>query len=214
MCSIHLNSESHRLYCYSLLISCYNSSLPLPPPSPLPPTPLSTLLPRSPSSFIVTNQNRASHDFGSRGFTAAAIFTLTLFGRGRIIYGQQSATYFEDAGQRQPLRDVATIMQYDMIAAHSSHGSGPTRWLYCVECPQYSTRLKALGCLCDCLSGRVQRSQVVKVIWHKAHCCCRWMVQCYSTGDGNVSFHKGTLAPHGEYDWTLHLLAHSSPQPI
>jgi len=27
------------------------------------------------------------------------------------------------------------------------------------------------------------------------------MVQCYSTGDGNVSFHKGTLAPPGEYDW-------------
>jgi len=28
------------------------------------------------------------------------------------------------------------------------------------------------------------------------------MVQCYSTGDCNVSFHKGTLAPPGEYDWT------------
>jgi len=28
------------------------------------------------------------------------------------------------------------------------------------------------------------------------------MVQCYSTGDGNVSFHKGTLAPPGKYDWT------------
>jgi len=41
------------------------------------------------------------------------------------------------------------------------------------------------------------------------------MVQCYSTGDGNVSFHKGTLAPTGEYDWTcVHPLAHSSPQPI
>jgi len=24
-----------------------------------------------------------------------------------------------------------------------------TRWLYCVECPQYSIRLEALGCLCD-----------------------------------------------------------------
>jgi len=32
-----------------------------------------------------------------------------------------------------------------------------TRWLYCVECPQYSTRLEALGYLCDCVSGRVQR---------------------------------------------------------
>jgi len=26
-----------------------------------------------------------------------------------------------------------------------------TRWLYYAECPQYSTRLEALGCLCDCL---------------------------------------------------------------
>jgi len=26
-----------------------------------------------------------------------------------------------------------------------------TRRLYCLECPQYSTRLEALGCLCDCL---------------------------------------------------------------
>jgi len=30
-----------------------------------------------------------------------------------------------------------------------------TRWLYCVKCPQYSTRLEALGYMCDCLSGRV-----------------------------------------------------------
>jgi len=29
------------------------------------------------------------------------------------------------------------------------------------------------------------------------------MVQCYSTGGGNVSFHKGTLAPPGKYDWTF-----------
>jgi len=28
------------------------------------------------------------------------------------------------------------------------------------------------------------------------------MVRYYSTGDGNVSFHKGTLAPPGEYNWT------------
>jgi len=32
------------------------------------------------------------------------------------------------------------------------------------------------------------------------------MVQCYLTGDGNVSFHKGTLAPPGEYDWTWCIL--------
>ena len=31
-----------------------------------------------------------------------------------------------------------------------------TRWLYCVEYPQYSTRLEALGYLCDCLSGRLE----------------------------------------------------------
>ena len=29
-----------------------------------------------------------------------------------------------------------------------------TRWLYCVEWTQYSTRLEALGYLCDCLCGR------------------------------------------------------------
>jgi len=43
---------------------------------------------------------------------------------------------------------------------------------------------------------------VVKVICHKAHRRRRRMVQCYSTGDGNVSFHNGALAPPGEYDWT------------
>jgi len=32
-----------------------------------------------------------------------------------------------------------------------------TRWLYCVECPQHSTRLEALGYLCECPTGRVQR---------------------------------------------------------
>ena len=56
--------------------------------------------------------------------------------------------------------------------------------------------------MCECLSGRVQRWQVVKVIWHNAHRSHRRIVQCYSTGDGKVSFHKGTLAPPGEYDWS------------
>jgi len=56
-------------------------------------------------------------------FTAAALFALTLFRRGRIIHG---ATYFEDTGQRPPVRDVATIVQYDTIAARSSHGARPT----------------------------------------------------------------------------------------
>jgi len=29
------------------------------------------------------------------------------------------------------------------------------------------------------------------------------MVQCYSTGDSNVSSHEDTLAPPGTYDWTF-----------
>jgi len=70
--------------------------------------------------------------------------------------------------------------------------------VYCVEWPQYSTRLEVLGCLCDCESGRVQ--QVVKVICHKVHRRRRRMVQCYLTGASNVSSHEGTLAPPGEYD--------------
>ena len=77
-----------------------------------------------------------------------------------------------------------------------------TRWLYCVECPQHSTWLEALGYMCDCLSGHVQRSHVVKVIWYKAYRRCRRMVQCHSTGDGNMSSQEGTLMPPGEYDWT------------
>jgi len=48
--------------------------------------------------------------FGSRGFTAMALFTLTLFRHGRRIHGP---TYFEDAGQRSPVRDVATVVQSD-----------------------------------------------------------------------------------------------------
>jgi len=57
-----------------------------------------------------TSYIRASHNCGSRGVTAAALFTLTLFRRGRIIH---EATYFEDAGQRSPVADVAAIVQYD-----------------------------------------------------------------------------------------------------
>jgi len=76
-----------------------------------------------------------------------------------------------------------------------------TRWLYCMKCLQYSTRL---GYLCDCLSVRVQ--QVVKVIWHKAHRRRRRMVQRCWAGDGNVFSHEGTLAPPGEYDCNLCIL--------
>jgi len=70
----------------------------------------------------------------------------------------------------------------------------------CTAWNAHNTRLEALGYLCDCVSGRVQRQQVVKVICHKAHRCRRQMVHCYLTGDGNVSFHKGTSAPPGKYD--------------
>jgi len=74
----------------------------------------------------ITSQNRAMLDFGSRGFMVAALSTLTLglFRRGRIIH---AATYFGDAaGKRLPVRDIATIVQYDTIAARSSHGARPT----------------------------------------------------------------------------------------
>jgi len=83
-----------------------------------------------------------------------------------------------------------------------------------VECPQYGTRLKALGCLCDCLSGSVQRQQVIKVIWHKALRCRRRMVQCYSTGDAtcpSVRAHWRHLANTTEL---VHPSAHWSPQLI
>jgi len=38
-----------------------------------------------------------------------------------------------------------------------------TRWLYCVECPQYSIRLEELSYLCDCLSGL----DLSTGIWHR-----------------------------------------------
>ena len=44
---------------------------------------------------------------------------LTAFRRGRIIHG---ATYFDDAGQRSPVRDVATVVQYDTIAEWGING--------------------------------------------------------------------------------------------
>jgi len=49
---------------------------------------------------------------------------------------------------------------------------------------------------------------VVKVICHKADRRRTRMIQCYSTGDSNVSFHKGTLAPPE----LVHPSAHLSPQ--
>jgi len=66
----------------------------------------------------MTSQKCARRDFGSRRLTAAELFTLTLLRRGIIIHG---ATYFKDASQRAPVRDVATIVQYDTIAPRSSH---------------------------------------------------------------------------------------------
>ena len=51
---------------------------------------------------------------------------------------------------------------------------------------------------------------VVKVICHKAHRRRIQMVQCYSTGDGNVSSHEGTLAPPAN---TIELV-HPSPTRV
>ena len=76
-----------------------------------------------------------------------------------------------------------------------------TRWLYCgMPTIQYSARSAWLSVrLCKKACPKVT---MVKVICHKALRRRTLMVQCYSTGDGNVSFHKGTLVPSGEYDWT------------
>jgi len=74
--------------------------------------------------LTVTSHTRASRDCGSRGVTTASLSPLTLFRRGRIIHG---VTYFEDAGQQSPVRDVATIVQYDSgtgFMARSQHRYG------------------------------------------------------------------------------------------
>jgi len=44
----------------------------------------------------------------SHGLTAVTLFTITLLRCGRSTNG---ATYYEDAGQRLPVRDIATTMQ-------------------------------------------------------------------------------------------------------
>jgi len=87
-----------------------------------------------------------------------------------------------------------------------------TRWLYCVECPQYSTRLESLGYLCDCVGGRVQILQVVKIICHKAHRRRRRMVHCYwqmTTTCPSTRAHWHHLANTIEL---VHPSTHSSPQ--
>jgi len=81
-----------------------------------------------------------------------------------------------------------------------------TRWLYgmcgmpTIQYSAWSTWLSVWLSKWAC--PKITSGHLVVVIWHKAHRCRRWMVQCYSTGDGNVSFNKGTLAPAGKYDWT------------
>jgi len=57
--------------------------------------------------------------YGSSTFHAES---LTLFCCGKIIHG---VTYFDNAGQRLPVQDIATVMQYDTRAACSSHGARP-----------------------------------------------------------------------------------------
>ena len=54
---------------------------------------------------------------------------------------------------------------------------------------------------------------MVKVICHNAHRRLRRMVQCYSTGDSNVSSHEGAYWRHLANTIKLvHPSAHSSPQ--
>jgi len=53
--------------------------------------------------------------------------------RGRIIHG---AIYFEDAGQRSPVRDVATIVQYDTIAKCSTAPCGVSVRPGTAPCPR------------------------------------------------------------------------------
>ena len=49
---------------------------------------------------------------------ALALFTLTLFRRGRIIH---ETTYFDNTGQQSPVHDVANILQYDSGMAFMAH---------------------------------------------------------------------------------------------
>jgi len=53
---------------------------------------------------------------------AAALFTLTLFSWGG---GITQTTYFEDAGQQSPVRDITDVVQYNTIAAWLSVGMHP-----------------------------------------------------------------------------------------
>jgi len=57
------------------------------------------------------------------------------------------------------------LIQSALVSSLSNHCvlEIKTRWLYCVECPHYSTRLESLGCLCDCLSGTCWRSMLLAV---------------------------------------------------
>jgi len=72
-----------------------------------------------------------------------------------------------------------------------------TRWLYCVECPQYSTRLEALGYLCDCLSGRDQRQPSV-TDWQSDRQTDRprYSVRCGVIMRNDVGYGKATQSFH------------------
>jgi len=56
-----------------------------------------------------------------------------------------------------------------------------TRWLYCVECPQYSNRLEALGYLCtSCLLAAFDEA----VTWLNSQwwlAACNWVISAYLT---------------------------------
>jgi len=55
------------------------------------------------------------------------------------------------------------------------------KWLYCVECPQYSIRLEALGCRCtSCLlpAFLVSRDSIVDGDWLHATMWCQRYLPC------------------------------------
>jgi len=70
-----------------------------------------------------------------------------------------------------------------------------TRWLYCVECPQYIIRLKALGYLCDCLSG----SGLITSSGH-AHLDRQRYVACEVTENLGVGLLHGVYRPGNGFE--------------
>jgi len=98
-------------------------------------------------SFIVSVVDfytSASHDFGSRGFTALALFMLTLFRSGRSIHGR-------DYGE-QPTAYSPAVSTKAMVSTHMAR----PRW--------HVERL---------LSGRWHLKAVLQLQYKKQHAICQ-----------------------------------------